>query len=145
MSQRSRSFQILKRNPDAFAKNWMFCIICRLYRIIGLKHTRELEGVIQCIHLPWSIRENVGTSFGGCMSFLTKPAGIREEKLDLATSSEAVEFCLHTVKCCEICMHMDCGIVCKTVWGICRITLYILFSRLARVVQLLPNSIGIDN
>ena len=31
------------------------------------------------------------------MSFLTKPALIREETLDLATSSAAVEFCLHTV------------------------------------------------
>ena len=36
--------------------------------------------------------------FGGRMSFLTKPARIREETLDLATSSAAVEFCLHAVK-----------------------------------------------
>ena len=31
--------------------------------------------------------------------FMTKPARIREKMLDLATSSVAVEFCLHTTHC----------------------------------------------
>ena len=38
--------------------------------------------------------------FGGRMSFLTKPAQIKEVTLDLATSSAAVEFHLHTFTFC---------------------------------------------
>ena len=35
--------------------------------------------------------------FGSQFFFLEQPVGIREKMLDLATSSAAVEFCLHIV------------------------------------------------